>query len=685
MKFFSVAVLALHASVATAVTVNNTILVFARDAASATVATLGLQGYGIPYQTVIVPQSGAALPALNSSTTAGNYGGILVLSEVAYQYSTGFLSALTTAQWNTMFAYQLAFGVRMVRLDVYPTTDMGVTTYIAGAGCCDTGVEQYVRITDASAFPTANIKTGVNVSSAGLWHYPANITNSSIATSIASFDPAGQFTTNTTAAVINNIGGRQQMVWFMGWATDWSQTSNYLQHTYISWMTRGLFVGKRKIYLNAQVDDMHLETGLYYPNTSSFRIRPSDLDSVAAWQTAINGRLNTGSNFFIDIGHNGNGDIDNATDQSASAGVCTPAYAVDYNSPPDTALEYQKPLGTGTDLWPAEWVTYNWTLACGQLDKVATWFKNNPNTFATVSHTFSHEELNNATYNDAYREIQFNIAWMKQIGLSAGNKFSPQGLIPPAITGLHNGDVIKAWMDSGIKYVVGDNTRPVLRNSANTFYPYITTVAGNGYAGLTVIPRWATTIYYNCDTADCTTLEWVNTSGGKGTFNDLLIDAKTTNSRYLLGLHADPYMFHQANLRSNDVATHTVGTQTGAMSLIQIWTEVVTQEMTRLTNWPIFSMTHDNIGKYFNDKVTLDACKPSLVYNYSADGKTITGVTVSTVGNTCSVPVPVSLPGTASTTASGVVTDKNGTEPTISWTPMTGSAVTYTLGTPIAV
>lgn len=125
MKFFSVAALALHATVATAVTVNNTILVFARDAASATVATLGLQGYGIPYQTVIVPQSGAALPALNSSTTAGNYGGILVLSEVAYQYSTGFLSALTTAQWNTMFAYQLAFGVRMVRLDVYPTTDMG--------------------------------------------------------------------------------------------------------------------------------------------------------------------------------------------------------------------------------------------------------------------------------------------------------------------------------------------------------------------------------------------------------------------------------------------------------------------------------------------------------------------------------------------------------------------------------
>lgn len=398
------------------------------------------------------------------------------------------------------------------------------------------------------------------------------------------------------------------MVWFIGWATDWSQTSNYLQHAYIAWLTRGLFVGKRKVYLNTQVDDMHLATDMYYPNGSSFRIRPSDLNSLSTWQTAINTRLPAGSNYFVEVGHNGNGDIDNATDTDSAAGtsVCTPQYAVEYNSPPDTALEFQKPLGTGTDLWPAEFVTYGWTLACGQLDPVAQWFKNNPNTFASVSHTFSHEELNNATYHDASREIAFNIAWMKQVGVWYGNKFSPNGLIPPAITGLHNGDVIRAWMENNITHVVGDNTRAVLRNANNTFYPLVTTVAANGYAGLSIIPRWATTIYYNCDTADCTTKEWIDTSGGSGTFVNLLIDAKTTNSRYLLGLHADPYMFHQANLRGNDVATYTVGSVSGQLSLIQIWVETITQEMSRLTNWPIFSMTHDAIGRYFTNKVTLE-------------------------------------------------------------------------------
>lgn len=108
-----------------AITVSSTILVFARDATSATAATLGLQGYGIPYQLVVVPQAGITLPALASSGTAGNYGGIVVVSEVAYDYPTGWTSAITPEQWQTIYNYQLGFGVRLVRLDSFPSTDLG--------------------------------------------------------------------------------------------------------------------------------------------------------------------------------------------------------------------------------------------------------------------------------------------------------------------------------------------------------------------------------------------------------------------------------------------------------------------------------------------------------------------------------------------------------------------------------
>ncbi|OQN95525.1 hypothetical protein B0A48_18508 [Cryoendolithus antarcticus] len=306
-------------------TVAQTILVFARSSAVAYSAYSGLEGYGIPYQVVLVPSTGITLPALNSSTTQGNYGGIVILSEVSYSYTTGFNSALTTDQMNTLYTYQTLFGVRMVRLDCYPGTTYGTQTAIASTGCCGTGVEQLISFTNSTGFPTANIKTGATMSTISMYHYPAVITDSTTTWQIAKFaaDSANQFTGDTTAAVINNFAGGQQMVFFTSWATDWSPTSAFLQHAYIHWMTRGLFQGARKVYLNTQIDDVHLTTDLYQPSDvgSSFRISPEGLTHHISWMQNLNTRLPSGSNYKLELGHNGNGDIINATNIEYSATV----------------------------------------------------------------------------------------------------------------------------------------------------------------------------------------------------------------------------------------------------------------------------------------------------------------------------------------------------------------------------
>lgn len=136
-------------------TVSSTVLVIARDATSAlNSASLGLQGYGIPYETLVVPQAGITnLPLLNASATNGNYGGIVVVGEVSYNYDNSYRSALTTDQWNQLYAYQTNFGVRMVRLDVFPTTEFGV---VSTGGSLD---DQPVTFTNTSGFPSANLKT----------------------------------------------------------------------------------------------------------------------------------------------------------------------------------------------------------------------------------------------------------------------------------------------------------------------------------------------------------------------------------------------------------------------------------------------------------------------------------------------------------------------------------------------
>ncbi|CAG7918695.1 unnamed protein product [Penicillium olsonii] len=656
------------------------ILVIARDSASASVASSGLNGYGIPFTHLIVPSGGVALPDLNG-TAGGNFGGIVVAAEVSYDYgATGFQSALTTDQWNQLYAYQIEYGVRMVQYDVYPGPNYGAS---AIGGCCDTGVEQLVSFTDTSDFPTSGLKTGAGVSTSGLWHYPATISNTTSTKQIAAFAATTGFDSESVAAVINDFDGRQQMAFFIGFDTTWSSTSAYLQHAWITWITRGLYAGYRRVNLNTQIDDMFLETELYSPAGVNFRIRPEDLANVASWTDSINSIMPAGSSYFVEVGHNGNGNIENSSD-SSDAGWSTCGAAIEYDSPPDTALEFQKPLGTGEDLWPTTPTTYDWTSACNAMDDLLIWWttESNLNKFGHISHTFTHEEQNNATYDDVYKEISFNQAWLKAVGIDQATKFTSNGIIPPAITGLHNGDALRAWWVNGITNCVGDNTRPALLNSENAMWPLFTTVANNGFDGMQVNPRWATRIYYNCDTPACTLLEWINTSAGSGTFADLLATEKADTMRHLFGLYHDGYMFHQANLRNVDVEPITINGVSKKWSIMEAWVETVVQEYIRLAEWPIVTLTHQEMSASFLARYNRDKCGYSL--SYATSNKQITAVTVSATGNTCTDPIPVTFP-VAPTSTQGFATEQLGSDPLTVWVQLAGSPVTFTLSTPISL
>ena len=535
---------------------------------------------------------------LNTST-GGNFGGIVVASEVSYDYgTTGYQSALTTDQWNQLYAYQLAYGVRMVQYDVYPGPNYGATA--VGSGCCNTGVEQQVSFTDISDFPTSGLRINAGVSTEGLWHYPATISNATSTKQIAAFAANSVVSSDTVAAVINDFDGRQQMAFFISFDTTWSATSNYLQHAWITWITRGLYAGYRRVNMNTQIDDMFLETDLYQPNGTTFRIRNEDMDGIVNWIPTILAKMNPGSVYFPEVGFNGNGNIENSSNTDAGSNACNGG-AIEYDSPADTALEFEKPLGTGTNLWPATPTVYDWTTDCTTRDPLMTWWTtlSNQNLLGIISHTFTHEEQNNATYSDVYKEISFNQAWLKQNGFDQAQHFTGNGIIPPAITGLHNGDALQAWWDNGIRNCVGDNTRSVLLNAQNAMWPYWTVTSTDGFAGMQVNPRWATRIYYNCDTPACTTQEWIDTSAGSGTFSDLLAAEKSDTMRHLFGLYHDGYMFHQANLRNADTDAITINGVSGRYSIFQAWVETQVQEFVRLADWPLVTLKHADVSLPF--------------------------------------------------------------------------------------
>ncbi|KUJ08212.1 uncharacterized protein LY89DRAFT_599894 [Mollisia scopiformis] len=661
---------------------KSTFLVIARDASSAYSAKSGLNDYGIPFEVLIVPAGGVALPPLSSATGVGNYGGFVILSEVSYADSAGnYASALTSAQWNTLYTYQRTFGARMVRLDVVPSAATGTT--VVGS-CCDGTLEQWMAISDQSQFPTAGIVVGAGLSTKGLYHYPASISNSTLAKAFALFGTTTGFTSNTVAGVINNFGnGRQQMVFFLGFATDWSTTSIILQHAWIHWATRGLYAGYRRVMLNTQIDDMFLTSPIYSGGT--FRVEPADLAPHITWMAAVRAKLPTGSNWTMEVGHNGNGNI----------GVCRPTCGsgpIDYAAQPDPTaaqLEYVKPPGTGTSLWPATASTYPYSLACVTLDPLLNWWAKPAyrDAFMHISHTFTHEAQDAATYSDVMKEISWNQAWIAQWGLSGAKWFSGRGLIPPAITGLHNGDALKAWSENGLVNAVGDNTRPVLLNAVNEHWPLITTMAADNFDGIQITPRWATNIYYNCDTTACDVAEWKAIAQGSGTILDLLALEQSTNVRHLLALHHDAFMFHQANLRQADVATTTLGqgltAKSGKWSLFQMWVEIVLGELMRVVTWPIISLKHDDIATAFAQRMARDNCNYTMTYTLDSVAQTITSITLSNPGNTCAAPIPITVPGPVKSTRR-FTTEQLGGDPLTIWVPLVGAAEAFDLKTPVA-
>ncbi|CAO2655486.1 Nn.00g042890.m01.CDS01 [Neocucurbitaria sp. VM-36] len=658
--------------------IDSTLLILARDRNATSAGTTVLQGYGIPYVVVDLSIPAGGYPQLNATPDTGNFGGIVLVSTRQHRTGDDWKQAMSQRQWEDIYGYQEAFGVRMVRLNAWPYAEFGVQS---SGGLVTT--DQPVAITNTTDVPKANLVANAQLSTVNLSKYPAKITNSSGVWEIAQFGTSAK----TTAAVINKFpSGREQQVWFLAFDAE-SNVSTLLAHAWIHWVTRSLYLGFRRIYLNTQVDDIFLPSTIY-DASASVRIQRADFEEHVAWMNEVNSRLPPGSSYVIELAHNGNGNIAEAVEADFlnSVATCNPQEAVYYTAPPTPDSEFIKPLGTGIDLWPARHTTYRWSFACSSLDPLEEYFveKVNMHAFYHVSHTFTHEDQTNATYTDVFREITFNQEWFRRIGFMDSVSlpyFSPSGLVPPGITGLHNGDALRAWVENGIIYAVGDNTRPALMNVASRksdFHPIATNVRENGYEGVWIIPRFSSSIYFNCDDTGCDNAEWGAITGNTGNFSVQLENEKITNAKNLLGLRWDPYMFHQANLRVSDTPEITLLGKNKQWSLLMAWTEAVLYEVIRVVEWPVITLKHDDLAKAFIARKTRDECQPMLTYNLSNDRKSITGFTVNAKDSNCGTSIPVTVPGDV-TSATSATKEQEGADPITLWVSLGGSSKAYSL------
>ncbi|EPS35934.1 hypothetical protein H072_10561 [Dactylellina haptotyla CBS 200.50] len=702
-----------------AATVNSKVLILATDnSGSAILSTL--DAYGIPYDNIVLPSPGYNLSSLYNSDNSCKYGAIVMFRQLwGSDSSKNWVQWVSSDQIDNIYAYQVDCGVRLVHLGAVPGSwDFGCTIIQSSAWAENDAIyggnqQFFLEPTVAQAeFPTANLKNPKNAHITATWHTPGLCADDNLSWGMTSknvflyteaininspMDGDQSSYAHPALGVINRFDtGREHMGLFSTFA-QWSEASIYMNHIWINWAFRGIIPGHRSALLGLQVDDLLLPTAVYSANYT-YRLSTSDVVAHAKWQVDLNSRLtstNPGSEVFLEFGFNGNGAF--IYDQTVLGldknGTC-PVSVIYTAAQPVVALEYVKPPGTGVDLWPTN-QNYSWPDTCIFYDPIAKMFSQN-NTggddingvsdyFALVSHTFTHEGENPITYADAVREIQYNQQFQKKSFFDKAKRFSPNGIIPPAITGLHNADAIKAWMENGIKYVVGDNTRPPLRNQKSDRWPLVTTAADNGYPGLVVIPRWSSRIYYNADGVASDVQEWLDVSPSQATnsmFNLLSIERATT-AQYLLGLYHDPFMFHQANLRMWADPGVSVNGVAGPWSLIQMWTESILDEFTQYVNWPIKSLKHDDLGKEYVDRMNRDLYSNTAVTWITSDDKTtITGIKVSTGNSSWSGEVPVMIP-TAVVSTSNARVEQIGSEPTVLW--VSNFPASYTFKTPIKV
>ncbi|KAI9344688.1 hypothetical protein BDR26DRAFT_960508 [Obelidium mucronatum] len=408
-------------------------------------------------------------------------------------------------------------------------------------------------------------------------------------TDSATTTPVVNFVSNGVAAAVIDFGRNQQQMSFFLPCKSTSFACLTMGHVWFQWATRGTYTGIRRIYFTPQIDDVFLATAGNDEKGNAVEFRIRPSD--------VQGLLDwmPAVNKRLPVGSNLTIEMafnGNGVMEYLSKQNPNPGYFVNFNPDQTNApLDWKKPLGTASKSY-----------------------------------------------------------W----GLDGQPFWSNKSMVTPGISGIFNSDALRALLDFGITGAVSDSSRPKTQNTVRPFYwPMTTTVANNGYAGFTLIPRQSLNIFYSTSNQEYNTILFNSIYGTTYTFADIMA--------------LEPAMFHQANLRNADLPVVLIGgTVSGRYGLMQQWVENVFGAFGKVSNWPVVTLKQDLLtAKFINRQVyeTADVNVVQLV-NVTASGVAMSGFTIS-AAKRCVAPVTlppsvsvgdiVSLPAGATTEQIGAV------------------------------
>eukprot|EP00123_Amoebidium_parasiticum_P011623 comp20819_c0_seq1/m.27453 comp20819_c0_seq1/g.27453 ORF comp20819_c0_seq1/g.27453 comp20819_c0_seq1/m.27453 type:complete len:761 (-) comp20819_c0_seq1:211-2493(-) len=422
-----------------------------------------------------------------------------------------------------------------------------------------------------------------------------------------------------------------------------------LGNVWFQWITRGVYLGQRRLFLHMQVDDWFAQSDIYGVPNITFRINNTDVERTVEYvRTAVQKHgLAAGSYVRFEAAINGAFHSAINLEQNPGVGIglnnATDKYLGDFN-----------------------WLSHTWTHQ--QLDWLnpsdcnGTANKCQPTANRVNAELLANQMLAVGQEVDA---ASLDPAYQWHIKTPAGHMFynqpkladehySPECVITPEISGLYpasynmsrwNGNggyprprdtvAIQGMWNRGIRAVVGDNSRYELISPVSPHHGVITTVAEYGQGGIIIIPRHAVNIAYNAMDEE-TYLNFYNGNKVCGwsfgpacenrnyTLEEALERQAQTTTYFWLQYRADPFMFHQANLHHFNHGNRTV-------SLLTYWVDHTLDELTRyVTGLPVTSPPMKRQAEFYRQRMARDFC------NITASMTFVNGTPASVLINSAS-------------------------------------------------
>ncbi len=492
-----------------------------------------LDQFGIPAHAFIVRRDGPLTPEkLIQGATARYYAVMLATSTLPYWNGAAYASAFGPNDWQTLANFEAQFHIRQVTMYTYPSPEHGFHLPSSSGMGAKSG---HLTPEGRRIFTYLNPKADIPIRNA--WLYRARATLDAVPLVIT---PDG----DALAVIKTYPDGRENLAFAM-------DSNSSLLHTRllaagaITWATRGVYLGERRVYLNPQVDDLFFDDDRFAG--APYRMTASELGAAASWQSAIRQRpLTTG--FRLALAFNGEGSEHRFVGASA-----------------DPEGESEPTEDTLTNAAVALQDQFEW-----------------------ISHTYGHTNLDATTEQETEYELRQNHRVAGELGFT---RYSPENLVTPDVSGLNNPAAMLGALRRGVRYVVSDWSRGDQRA------PRFNTGIPNAHEPqILEIPRYPTNIFYNVTEPGELLEEFLAVHPDfcrlfpdrcPLTYQGLLDFESDTLLGYLFTYDVNPLMFHQSNLRQ----------YASGQTLLADFFAAVVAKYEALSTLPVRTLTMGEIGR----------------------------------------------------------------------------------------